>query len=86
MSKKNRKRLFTDTVSGYKKYVTDTVSGYKKYLTDTVSGYKKFVTYTLSGYKKYITDTVFVNKSTSQIHLISFPKRDGVICREGSGK
>ena len=35
-----RKRLFTDTVSVYKKYLTDTVSVYKKYLTDTVSVYK----------------------------------------------
>ena len=39
-SDKKRKRLFTDTVSGYNKFITDTVSGYKKFITDTVWGLK----------------------------------------------
>ena len=43
-----RKRLFTDILSGYKKYLTDILSGYKQYLTDILSGYKKHLTDILS--------------------------------------
>ena len=42
------KRLFTDILSGYKKYLTDRISGFKKFLTDILSGYNGYLTDILS--------------------------------------
>ena len=50
------KRLFTDVLSGCKKYLTDRLPEYKKYLTDILSGYKKYLTDILSGYNEHLTD------------------------------